>query len=294
MPCSLWCISSIGFLLLHCRMHHLTPNSTTVNQITRNFMCLGVCYPLLHPYGLHKLKFRFKPCIFLGYINGSYKCLDLVTNKSYLSKHVIFNEESLPAKDQVTTLLPSKINAQGDAPLLISVPNPFTYVLSTTPNHNVDSISNEPSPLAQTKPPSPTALVSLIMPSPTVHIFLNSNTTTPASSNLESIAPTSTLMTNSLHNSPPHPPHSVITRSRTGYLKPKDFSNFQLYHTSLPNIELVSYRKTAVDPRWREASNRNMMPLSLMEPGLCAQDLPIIISFEISGCIRSRRRLMDP
>jgi hypothetical protein len=78
----------------------------------RVFGCL--CYPLLRPYGLHKLKFRSKTCIFLGYINAGYKCLDPMINKAYLSKHVIFNEESLHAQDQATTLLPSKINAQGD------------------------------------------------------------------------------------------------------------------------------------------------------------------------------------
>jgi hypothetical protein len=215
------------------------------------FWCL--CYLLLRPYGLHKLELWSKPCIFLGYINAGYKCLDPVTNKAYLSKHVIFNEESFPAQDQATTLLPSKINAQGDVPLLISVPIPFTSVLSVAPNYNADSIFNEPSPLAQTKPPSLVALVSLIIPSPTVPIFLNLDTTTPASSNLESTAPASTSMTNSLPNSPPHAPtHSLITRSRTGSLKPKDFSDFQLYHTSLLDIEPVSYRKAVADPRWRE------------------------------------------
>jgi hypothetical protein len=212
-----------------------------------------LCYPLLRPYGLHNLEFRSEPCIFLGYINAGYNCLDPVTNKAYLCKHVIFNGESFPAQDQATTLLPSKINAQGDAPILISVPIPFTFVLSVVPNYNANSISNEPSPLAQTKPPSPVAPVSLIMPFPTVPIFLNSNTTTPTSSNLESTAPASTSMTNSLPNSPPHPPtHSIITRSRIGSLKPNDFSDFQLYHTSLPDIEPVSYRKAVVDPRWRK------------------------------------------
>jgi hypothetical protein len=178
----------------------------------RIFGCL--CYPLLRPYGLHKLEFRSKPCIFLGYINAGCKCLYHVNNKAYLSKQVIFNEQSFPAQDQATTLLPSKINAQGDAPLLISVPIPFTLVLPDAPNHNVDSISNEPSPLAQTKPPSPAAPISLIMPSPTVPIFFNSDTTSHASLNLESTAPVSTSMTNSLPNSPPHPPtHSMITRA---------------------------------------------------------------------------------
>jgi hypothetical protein len=67
-------------------------------QKLRVFGCL--CYPLLRHDGLHKLKYRSKPSIFLGYNFASYKCLDPVTNQAYLSKHVIFDEDSFPAKDQ--------------------------------------------------------------------------------------------------------------------------------------------------------------------------------------------------
>ena len=60
-------------------------------------------------------------------------------------------------------------------------------------------------------------------------------------------------MTNSLLNSPLHPhTHSMITKSRTSSLKPKGFFDFQLYHTSLPDIEPVSYCKAIANPRWRE------------------------------------------
>jgi hypothetical protein len=45
----------------------------------------------------------------------------------------------------------------------------------------------------------------------------------------------------------------MTTRSRTSSLKPKDFSDFHLYHTFIPELEPVSYRKAAADPRWREA-----------------------------------------
>jgi hypothetical protein len=75
-------------------------------QKLRVFGCL--CYPLLRPYGSHKLEYRSKLCIFIGYNYACYKCLDPVTNKAYLSKHVVFNEDSFPAKDQATSHLPSK------------------------------------------------------------------------------------------------------------------------------------------------------------------------------------------
>jgi hypothetical protein len=56
-----------------------------------------------------------------------------VTNKVYLSKHIIFNEESFPTKDQATSQLPSKINAQSDAPLF-PIPIPILTALSTAPH----------------------------------------------------------------------------------------------------------------------------------------------------------------
>jgi hypothetical protein len=45
----------------------------------------------------------------------------------------------------------------------------------------------------------------------------------------------------------------MITRSRTGSLKPKTFFDFQLYHTHLLDLEHVSYRQVAIDFRWMEA-----------------------------------------
>jgi hypothetical protein len=74
------------------------------------------CYPLLRPISLHKLEYRSKPCIFLGYNYAGYKCLDPISNKVYLSQHVVFDEQNFPAKDQASSHLPSKINAAGDMP----------------------------------------------------------------------------------------------------------------------------------------------------------------------------------
>ena len=56
------------------------------------------CYPYLRPYSHHKLNHRTTECIFLGYSNVSkgYLCLDLLTNKLYIYRHVLFNEHKFP------------------------------------------------------------------------------------------------------------------------------------------------------------------------------------------------------
>jgi hypothetical protein len=68
-------------------------------SLLRTFGC--ACYPLLRPYINHKLMFRSKQCIFLGYSSNhkGYRCLDPLTNRVYLSRHVVFDESVFPAKD---------------------------------------------------------------------------------------------------------------------------------------------------------------------------------------------------
>ena len=57
------------------------------------------CYPLLRPYNDHKLMFRSKRCIFLGYSSNhrGYRCLDPVANRVYISRNVVFDEFKFPA-----------------------------------------------------------------------------------------------------------------------------------------------------------------------------------------------------
>lgn len=56
------------------------------------------CYPWLKPYTTNKLQPRSIVYVFLGYqpsIKG-YRCLDPITEKIYISKHVVFDESSFP------------------------------------------------------------------------------------------------------------------------------------------------------------------------------------------------------
>lgn len=56
------------------------------------FGCL--CFPWLKPYTTNKLQPRSQPCIFLGYSNSQYAylCLEPITNRVYVSRHVTFVE----------------------------------------------------------------------------------------------------------------------------------------------------------------------------------------------------------
>ncbi|KAJ0105509.1 hypothetical protein Patl1_18161 [Pistacia atlantica] len=69
----------------------------------RTFGC--ACYPYLRPYENNKLSFRSKKCLFLGYAaqHKGYRCIDLDSGKIYISRHLVFDENSFPARDKGCT-----------------------------------------------------------------------------------------------------------------------------------------------------------------------------------------------
>ena len=62
----------------------------------RVFGC--ACWPNLRPYNTHKLQFRSKQCVFLGYssLHKEFKCLDISSGRVYISRDVIFDENIFP------------------------------------------------------------------------------------------------------------------------------------------------------------------------------------------------------
>ena len=65
----------------------------------RIFGC--ACFPLLRPYRLHKLQPKTIMCVFLGYAsqNKCYLCYEIDSKRTYISRHVIFNEHVFPYVD---------------------------------------------------------------------------------------------------------------------------------------------------------------------------------------------------
>jgi hypothetical protein len=71
-------------------VYHTLPDLTYL----KTFGCQ--CFPLLTPYTAHKLHPKTTPCIFLRYpINSKgYYCFDPITLRLYISRHVLFNENT--------------------------------------------------------------------------------------------------------------------------------------------------------------------------------------------------------
>jgi hypothetical protein len=74
------------------RLFQIHPKYTSM----RIFGC--ACWPNLRPYNRHKLQFRSKECVFLGYSNlhKGFKCLDISTRRIYISRDVVFDENIFP------------------------------------------------------------------------------------------------------------------------------------------------------------------------------------------------------
>jgi len=94
----------------------------------RTFDC--ACWPNLRPYNAHKLQFRSKRCVFLGYSNlhKGYKCLDITSGRVYISRDVTFDETIFPfvemhlnagprLRSEILLLSPDSVAIRGDSSL---------------------------------------------------------------------------------------------------------------------------------------------------------------------------------
>lgn len=71
------------------KLFHVSPDY----HFLKEFGC--ICFPFLRPFNKHKLKFRYKECLFLGY-NPHHKEYKYLSNigKIIISRYVLFNENS--------------------------------------------------------------------------------------------------------------------------------------------------------------------------------------------------------
>ena len=88
------------------------------------------CYPWLKPYITSKLDAKSKPCVFLGYSlnHKGYRCLDPITNRVYISRHVYFDETTFPFHSLTSS---STTSSHASSPFSLNFPNLYSTVPSS-------------------------------------------------------------------------------------------------------------------------------------------------------------------
>jgi hypothetical protein len=181
--------------------------------LLRTFGCL--CYLLLHPYAAHKLSFRSKPCIFLGYgVNQrGYQCLDPQSQKSIFPATLFLMSPNFQPKLLFLKVLVKSPHLQKFplfqpvtvSPLHSTIPSPPAptsptpapfFLTPTSPTSTSATPTHHPSPIANTTSPPPT-----LPPSPPLEPISTTGPAPPLPNNLV-------------------PSNRPVTRSQTGSLKP--------------------------------------------------------------------------
>ena len=100
--------------------------------ITLFLKCLGVLVGHISVPIISKLEFRSKKCVFLGYssLHKGYKCLHVPTNRLYISRDVIFDENVFPFSNMpsdsnqpstsASPLYPDQFDDAANMPLLLA------------------------------------------------------------------------------------------------------------------------------------------------------------------------------
>lgn len=201
----------------------------------------SLCYPCLRSHAPNKFAPRSTKCVFLGYskIHKGYFCLNLLTKKIIVSRHVIFAEQVFPFKDDelVVSNPRSSVGVSSNS-------SPF-YPILLRAIHSL-SLSTHPTvPIRNQSHPPPTSNPSPTLPplSPSIPDLSNSS---PSLSSVPTVPSILTLSPDlSTHTiSPPQPSptnqHPMITRSKTGSLKLKTF-----HFVSSLQIEPTTYAQAA-------------------------------------------------
>jgi len=195
-------------------LHNKSPYQLLFNkvpeyQFLKTFGC--ACYPMLKPYNTNKLSLRSTLCVFLGYTSNfkGYICKS-PTGKTYISRHVVFNEQSFPYKMVSNPFI--KHDLVTDSTIYHT--SPLTVFKTQPIQHVHDNV---------TSPEDFNSRIPTFIDNASPHDSLDN----PAcEQNDIALSPvTSSSATSTEHPEPsPSNNHPMITRSKAGIFKPKAFS----------------------------------------------------------------------
>jgi hypothetical protein len=249
-------------------------------QFLRTFGC--ACWPNLRPYNSNKFQPRSLQCLFLGYspLHKGYKCLNLKTNRLYISRDVIFNESIFPHASYPSSNSELQVSNSNSLPTLsLQIKSIGPHVASS-----LDTVTSSPQPPSSRsahsspEPISPNPISTASHASN--HASSSHTSASPASHasnhisscHMSSPSQTPSPLSDSSPNPIPHLEnspqitqslHPMITRARNNITKPKQpmdgtvrypIPRALLAESSSP-IEPTCYSSAMKDPNWRKAMN---------------------------------------
>jgi hypothetical protein len=263
-------------------LHHHTPYETlfhTPPDLThlKSFGCQ--CFPLLTPYKAHKLHPKSIPCVFLGYPTNSkgYLCLDPITYRLYISRHVLFNESVFQGlKHPNDTSISLAISQTTSATWL----NTFmslhicSHYPQVSPNFSVEpsplptgpstaGSASFPIPADLTLPdtqitllPTSPYISPISLPTTAIHMPLHTAISIPSPSPLSNL--THPAVSN--FTTAPLPPvtYPMLTQSKNGIFKPKLGFKAQIDYNI---IEPSSFTTASKHLQWCDAMHEEFQAL---------------------------------
>ena len=238
-------------------------NSTPNYQKLRTFGCL--CFPWLRPYAPNKLENRSLPCVFIGYslTQSAYQCLDPLTGRIYVSRHVRFNETQFPFPTMTKQTIP---NPPDPTPIYDSTP--VTIIPCTSPliQSSPTAASNQPLcpgplPAMQQPPPVTTAQPEQANVQNVQPAIVEMETTQPAvASSTRAPAETSTQGTAAVASETQavvtENRHSMTTHSRNNIVKPVAKYNLSATLECDPYWIQSTWQQAMKHKHWRDAMSR--------------------------------------
>ncbi|PKU68147.1 Retrovirus-related Pol polyprotein from transposon TNT 1-94 [Dendrobium catenatum] len=184
------------------------------------------CFPLMPHHARHKLQPKALPHIFIGYSDTykGYKCLNRHTNKITISRNVKFHEQIFPFATQ--DILCNSESSQHSPFTLTPTSVVHSHASPTIPRQNNSHCAPSNLQPQPTRPTQPTQSIPCDAPQPIP-----------------------------VHTSTPHP---MVTRSKTGSLKPTQKLNL-LHCTS--QSDPTTYTEAVKKFEWRQAMATEFLAL---------------------------------